>query len=66
MTAKSASMFGKEVQARGNRVDTEGQDPPKVHVCVYTIDLKGESFRLRGKPRPAEPAGAPEMAETGG
>lgn len=34
-----------------------------ISVCVPTVDLKDESFRLRGKPRSAEPA---ETAKTVG
>src|SRR5262249_23850905 len=49
--AKSASVLGKEVQACGYRIDVERADPANMHVCVPTITLKGDSYRLRGKPK---------------
>jgi hypothetical protein len=52
-TAKSASVFGKQEQARNHRVDLDGQDPAQTHICVSTITTKGKSYRMRKRRPPA-------------
>jgi len=42
-------MLRKEVQAGGYRVNAERSDPPESHVCVLTMMVQGESYRLRQK-----------------
>ena len=46
-TAKSPSVFGKQVETRDHRVDTDGQDPTQTHICVSTMPIEGDSYRLR-------------------
>ena len=53
-TAKSPSVFGKQVETRDHRVDTDGQDPAQTHICVSTMTTKGKSYRMR-KRRGREP-----------
>ena len=40
-------MFRKQEETRSQWVDSDGQNPAKTHICVSTIPIEGESYRLR-------------------
>jgi len=43
---KPASVFRKQIQARGYRVDADGPDPAKRHLCVSTMGMPGERYQV--------------------
>ena len=60
-------MLRMQEQARHHRVDANRQDPAQPRICVPTITITGESYRLREKRRAGAlkiPAPKPAASET--